>query len=157
VHVTGNEGFPAGVAVECDRAFSFGVDAGSRSVRYDPGWYPYDPSKVQMLVAWQVERGSCPLADGLDANWGALAGRDAGVLGRLRVLFDPSNGTAELLRGDGPDPTWIPAGQQLRLSGDGTATVGGETGQVHSDVVIANLGAWPQSGLRPGTPGDGFP
>lgn len=149
VHVTGGEeeGF-----VTCDRGFSYAVDVTARSLMFSPAAHPIDPSNVSGLVAYWVDRGSCPLAYGLDAGNGSQEW-DLGVLGKVTIRVGPEG--EALVMHDGNESR-VPVGMQLRLTGEGRVQQYGQSWDSTSEVLVANHGAWPRSGLQGAADGPGW-
>ena len=136
----------------CDRGYSYDVDVANRSVLFNPEAEAIDPSNLSSLVAYSVDRGSCPLAYGLEANnkpepW------DLGVLGQVTIGISPDGEALVTL--DGKESK-VPVGMRLRITGEGRVQHYGETWDATSEVLVTNHGAWPRAGLDGTTDGPGW-
>jgi hypothetical protein len=149
VEVTGEEQeVDGGPGVDCDRGFTYAVNATKRQLLVDPNWHPFDPDLVQSMLAVRVDYlGFCPLAYGLHPNW-AVPPLDLGVIGEVHLSIDTETGDL-MVHVDNDPAGLVKPGEQLRLSGDGEREGYDTHWQAHGEVLIVNHGAWPRSGLLP--------
>lgn len=142
IYVHGNE-TRGGPDVACAAAPpTYEIDTSQRSLSYDPETYPIDVQVVRVAVAFDHRQpSSCRAAYGLDLNPAGTAEKSMGGFGTLRIeILDDGK---LIVQGDRE----LPLGKALDVSYDRRNPEDGLPSK--GSFRVENLGAWPQSGLRP--------
>lgn len=142
IFVRGNE-TRSGPEIACAMAPpTYEIDMSQRSLSYDPETYPIDARFVRVVVAFDHRQPSgCRAAYGAEFNPSGAAETSMGGFGTLRI--DVMDNGRISVQGDRE----IPLGKALDVSYDQKNPKDGVPSK--GSFRVENLGAWPQSGIRP--------